>query len=79
MCDCYLFDVYEVERMEFKSLVRGKKVVFIVDELSDEEGRYVFNVMVVLLDFNEFFFNGNFVVYLFDLYFFFLINNKIVV
>lgn len=46
--DRYLFDVYEAERTELKSLVRGKKVALIADELSDEEGRYVLNVMAVL-------------------------------
>ncbi|KAJ7389613.1 hypothetical protein OS493_029952 [Desmophyllum pertusum] len=51
--DYYLFDVYEVEKAELKKLVKGKNVALIVDELSDDEGRYVVDVMAVILDFDE--------------------------
>lgn len=63
--DHYLFDVYEAERTELKSLVRGKKVALI----ADEEGRYVLNVMAVLLHFDELSPNGNSVAYLLDSHF----------
>ena len=76
--DRYLFDVYEAERTELKSLVRGKKVALIADELSDEEGRYVLNVMAVLLDFDELSPNGNSVAYLLDSHFLSSTNNKTV-
>ena len=51
--DYYLFDVYQVEREVMKEKVKGKKVALIVDELSDDEGRYVLDVMAVFLDFDE--------------------------
>ena len=76
--DRYLFDVYEAERTELKSLVRGKKVALIADELSDEEGRYVLNVMAVLLHFDELSPNGNSVAYLLDSHFLSSTNNKTV-
>ena len=76
--DRYLFDVYEAERTELKSLVRGKKVALIADELSDEEGRYVLNVMAILLDFDELSPNGNSVAYLLDSHFLSSTNNKTV-
>jgi len=36
-----------------KEIIKNKKEALIVDELSDDEGRYVLDVMAVLLDFNE--------------------------
>ena len=76
--DRYLFDVYEAERTELKSLVRGKKVALIADELSDVEGRYVLNVMAVLLHFDKLSPNGNSVAYLLDSHFLSSTNNKTV-
>lgn len=49
-----------------------------VDEFSDDEGRYVVDIMVVIFDFDYLFQSGRFVVYLFDMQFLSEINNKIV-
>lgn len=61
-----------------KKKIEDKDVVLIVDELSDDEGRYMFDVMVVIFNFDELFFFGNMMVYLLDMYFLSVINNKIV-
>lgn len=61
-----------------KKKIEDKDVVLIVDELSDDEGRYMFDVMVVIFNFDELFFFGNMMVYLLDMYFLNVINNKIV-
>ena len=76
--DYYLFDVYQVEKGELKK--RVKNVALIVDELSDEEGRYVLeiNIMAVLLDFDELSPCGNTVAYLLDSHFISATNNKTV-
>ena len=37
-----------------------------VDELSDDEGRYVLDIMVVILDFDELSLSGNTVAYLLE-------------
>ena len=78
LCDYYLFDVYQVEKAEMKELVKGKKVALIADELSDDEGRYVLDVMAVFLDFDELSPNGNNVAYLLDTRFLTATNNKTV-
>lgn len=78
MRDYYFFDVYEVEKVDLKKCKRGKNVVLIVDKFSDDKGRYVFDIMVVIFDFDYLFLSGRFVVYLFDTYFLSEINNKIV-
>ena len=75
--DYYLFDVYEVEKAELKKMVKGKNVALIVDELSDE-GRYVLDIMAVLLDFDELSPCGNSVAYLLDSHFLSATNNKTV-
>lgn len=76
--DCYLFDVYEVEKADLKDRVRGKNVALIVDELSDEEGRYVLDIMAVILDFDHLSPSGRSVAYLLDTHFLSETNNKTV-
>ena len=76
--DYYLFDVYEVEKAELKKHFKGKNVALIVDELSDDEGRYVLDVMAVILDFDELSPEGNCVAYLLDTQFLSETNNKTV-
>jgi len=76
--DYYLFDVYEVERAELKNLVKGKNLALIVDELSDDEGRYVLDIMAVILDFDELSPEGNCVAYLLDTHFLSETNNTTV-
>lgn len=76
--DYYLFDVYKVEKAELKSLLTGKNVAIIADELSDDEGRYVLDIMVVLLDFDNLSDTGNSVVYLLDSHYLNVTNNKTV-
>ena len=44
-------------------------VALIVDELSDDEGRYMLDLMVVIFDFDELSPSGNTVVYLLDTHF----------
>lgn len=69
--DYYLFDVNEVEKSDFKRRVKDKKkVALVVDELSDDEGRYVLDIMAVLLDFDELSTEGNCITYLLDTHFF---------
>ena len=57
-------------RWKSKSLSDGskikKKVALLVDELSDDEGRYVLDIMAVLLDFDELSAKGNCIAYLID-------------
>jgi len=76
--DYYLFDVYEAEKADLKKLVKDKNVALIVDELSDDEGRYVLDVMAVILDFDELSPEGNCVTYLLDTHFLTETNNKTV-
>lgn len=76
--DYYLFDVYQVEREVMKEKVKGKKVALIVDELSDDEGRYVLDVMAVFLDFDELSPSGKTVAYLLDTRFLTATNNRTV-
>ena len=73
--DYYLFDVYQTETANLKENIKNKKVALIVDELSDDEGRYVLDVMAVLLDFDELSPNGNSVAYLLDTHFLNATNN----
>ena len=73
--DEYLFDVYLVEKEELKKKLKGKKVAILTDELSDDEGRYVLDVLVVILDFDELSPHGNTVAYLLDTDFLIQINN----
>ena len=61
-----------------KEIIKNKKVALIVDELSKDEGRYVLDVMAVLLDFDELSPNGNFVAYLLDTHFLNATNNRTV-
>ena len=58
-------------------MVKGKNVALIVDELSDE-GRYVLDIMAVLLDFDELSPCGNSMAYLLDSHFLSATNNKTV-
>ena len=67
--DYYFFDVYQIERAEMKEKVKDKRVALMVDELSDDEGRYVLDVMVVLLDFDELSPKGKTIAYLLDSHF----------
>ena len=76
--DYYLFDVYQTERSNLKEIIKNKKVALIVDELSDDEGRYVLDVMAVLLDFDELSPHGNSVAYLLDTHFLNATNNRTV-
>ena len=64
--DYYLFDVYQTEKSQLKEMLQNKKVALIVDELSDDEGRYFLDIMAVCLDFDELSPNGNSVAYLLD-------------
>ena len=72
--DEYLFDVYLVEKEKLKKL-KGKKVAILTDELSDDEGRYVLDVLVVILDFDDLSPHGNTVAYLLDTDFLTQTNN----
>ena len=76
--DYYLFDVYEVEKADLKERIRGKNVALIVDELSDDEGRYVLDIMAVILDFDHLSPSGRSVAYLLDTHFLNETNNKTV-
>ena len=76
--DYYLFDVYQMENNELKDLVKDKQVALIVDELGDDEGRYVLDVMAVFLDFDELSPSGNTVAWLLDTHFLTETNNKTV-
>ena len=67
--DQYLFDVYLVEKEELKQKLSGKKVALLTDELSDDEGRYVMDVLAVILDFDELSPHGNTCAYLLDTHF----------
>ena len=67
-----------MRRKRLKKLVKDKNVAFIVDELSDDEGRYVLDVMAVILDFDELSPQGNCVTYLLDTHFLTKTNNKTV-
>ena len=79
LCNYYLFDVYQTERANLKEIIKiNKKVALIVDELSDDEGRYVLDVMAVLLDFDELPPNGNSVAYLQDTHVLNATNNRTV-
>ncbi|CAH3024501.1 unnamed protein product, partial [Porites evermanni] len=55
-----------------------QKVALIVDELSDDEGRYVVDFTAVLLNFDELSPNGNSVAYLLDTHFLNATNNRTV-
>ena len=76
--DCYLFDVYKVEKEELKECIRGKNVALMVDELSDDEGRYVLDIMAVILDFYHLSPSGRSVAYMLDTQFLSETNNKTV-
>lgn len=76
--DHYLFDVYQAEKNELKKLIEGRQIAVIVDELSDDEGRYVLDVMAVVLDFDALSPNGKTVAYLLDSQFLSETNNKTV-
>jgi hypothetical protein len=76
--DYYLFDLYEVERVQLKDMIQDKKVALIADELCDSEGRYVLDVMAVCLGFNELSPNGNCIAYLLDSHYLSRTNNKTV-
>ena len=76
--DYYLFDVYQVEKDKLKKKIEDKNVALIVDELSDDEGRYVLDVMVVILNFDELSSSGHTVAYLLDTHFLSATNNKTV-
>lgn len=78
LCDCYLFDVYEVEKADLKEHIRGENVALIVDELSDDEGRYVLDIMAVFFDFDHLSPSGRSVAYLLDTHFLSETNNKTV-
>lgn len=74
----YLFNVSQVEKDELKKKIEDKDVALIVDELSDDEGRYMLDVMVVILNFDELFSSGNTMAYLLDTHFLNVTNNKTV-
>ena len=76
--DYYLFDIYQVEKEELKKKTEDKNVASIVYEPSDDEGRYVLDVIVVILDFDELSSSGNTVAYLLDTPFLIATNNKTV-
>ena len=76
--DYYLFDVYQAEKADLKEIIKNKRLALIADELSDDEGRYVLDVMAVCLDFDELSFNGNSVAYLLDTHFLTATNNRTV-
>lgn len=59
-------------------MVKDQRVALIVDELSDDEGRCVLDVMAVFLDFDEVSPNGNTVAYLLDSHFLTQTNNRTV-
>lgn len=71
--DYYLFNVYEVKRA-----YKRKNVALIVDELSDDEGRYVLDIMAVILNFDHLSPSGRSVAYLLDTHFLSETNNKTV-
>ena len=40
--DYYLFDVYQVEKEAMREKVKEKEIALMVNELSDNEGQYVY-------------------------------------
>ena len=76
--DYFLFDLYEVEKPELKQRVKDEKVALVVDELSDDEGRHVLDIMAIGLDFNQLSAKGNCIAYLLDTHFLSETNNKTV-
>ena len=73
--DEYLYDVYLVEKEDLKQKCQGKKVAMLNDELSDDEGRYVIDVLAVILDFHELSPHGDTCAYLLDTHFLSSTNN----
>ena len=65
-------------RSELKEKAENKRVVLIVDELSDDKGRYVLDILAVFLDFDDLSQNGNTVAYLLDTHFLTATNNRTV-
>lgn len=63
---------------ELKKKIEDKNITLIVDELSDDEVRYVLDVMVVTLNFDELSSSGNTAAYLLETRFLSATNNKTV-
>ena len=63
LAEVYLSDVYLVERDRLKEVLRDKPVAIIFDEMSDSEGRYVFNVLIAPLELDS---SGRILAYLGD-------------
>ena len=51
--DKYLPDVYTAERARLKELSHGQKIAVIFDEMSDDEGRFVLNILFAPLTENS--------------------------
>ena len=64
------FDVYEVEKADLKDRIKGKNLALIVDEVSDDERRYVLDIMAVIHDFDHLSPSSRFVAYLLETHFF---------
>ncbi|XP_068756552.1 CGG triplet repeat-binding protein 1-like [Montipora capricornis] len=74
----HLLDVYELEKEELKQKIKEANVAIMVDELCDDNGRCVIDVMATILDFDELSpSNGN-IAYLLDTHFVTETNNKTV-
>ena len=61
--ESYLKDLYQIERGKLKALLKNEYVAVIFDQMSDTEGRFVFNILLSPTKLNE---NGNVIAYLAD-------------
>ena len=48
--DVYLDDVANIDKENLISLCKGKKICVIFDEMSDNEGRYVLNILLAPIE-----------------------------
>ena len=48
--DAYMPDVYKCERQKLTELLKDKKLAVIFDEMSDDEGRFVLNILFAPLE-----------------------------
>ena len=74
----HLLDVYELETEELKQKIKEANVAIMVDELSDDNGRCVIDVMATILDFDKLSTSNRHIAYLLDMHFVTETNNKTV-
>ena len=71
-------DVYELEKEELKQKIKEANVAIMVDELSDDNGCCVVDVMATILDFDKLSTSNRHIAYLLDMHFVTETNNKTV-